>query len=65
MAVVVSRLAGDELSFVRSVASPLRRGAHPFISRSRLVGCGVTGWRCDAVDPLCAAVDYDTPPLTF
>ena len=34
--------------------------AAPFISRSRLVGYDVSGWRDDAVDPLCGAVDYDT-----
>ena len=35
------------------------RGAAPLMSRSRLVGFGVTGWRDDAVDPLCGAADYD------
>ena len=34
-------------------------GAAPFMSRSRLVGCGVTGRRDDAIDPLCGAADYD------
>ena len=52
------------MSVRRSVASPVSRDIAPFIPRSRLVGCGVTGW-LDSVEPLCGAVNYDTPPLIF
>jgi len=48
------------MSVRRSVTSPVGRGAAPFISRSRLVGCGVTVWLDVVVEPLCGAVNYDT-----
>ena len=39
--------------------SPVCRGTALFIPRSRLVGCGVTGWLDGVVKQLCGAVNYD------